>query len=62
MSRITDDVLLAILKTKRAYSHEVKQMAQELIERRAAEARLAATQPIPRPGNPGLPFPGGLYP
>jgi hypothetical protein len=67
-----DDALidqLAHQESPRAYSHEVKYMAQEILEYRTKEreaAKAAQTQQgtigsIPNL-HPGLPFPGGLYP
>jgi hypothetical protein len=55
MSRLDDALLKKIAEgSGRCYPHEGKAMAEELIARRAAEAKLTATQPIP---HPGLPWP-----
>jgi hypothetical protein len=70
MTRLDDALIdqLAHQETPRAYSHEVKAMAQEIFEwrQKAAEAAKAAqtqqgTSSIPNL-QPGLPYPGGLYP
>jgi len=59
MTQLSDELVkqLAEAKAPHAYSHEVKAMAQEIRERRAAEAKLAQTQPIPHPGLGGIPYP-----
>lgn len=49
MTRLDDALLKQIAEgTGHVYRHEAKYMALELIERRAAEAKLAATQPVPQ--------------
>lgn len=61
MSRIDDALIdrLAHAEAPRAYTYEVKAMALEIFERRAAEA--AAAQPT-HANQPGIPWQPGLYP
>lgn len=63
MIRLDDALIdhLAHQESPRAYSHEIKYMAQEIFERRAAE-KAAASQQSTASTMPGIPFPGGLYP
>lgn len=59
MTRLEDALIKQLAETKapHAYSHEVKAMALEILERRTAEEKLTATQPIPHPGLGGIPYP-----
>lgn len=62
MTRIDDALIdrLAHAEAPRAYTFEVKAMALEIFERRAAER---AQAPLQGTGQAtGLPFPRGVYP